>query len=68
MMTYRITHGRRPNWSRTAETLEQAREIIRRECGGYMDDEPHFNDGPALELWNESADEGCETYAIEEMS
>lgn len=65
---YTITHGRRPNWKRSADTIEEARDIIRRECNGYMDDAPHFNESDAIELWNESAKDGCETYAIEEAT
>ena len=61
---YTITHEARPTWSRNAATLEEAREIIRKECGGYMDDEPHYNESDAIELWNESAEELCGTYAI----
>lgn len=63
-MPYVITHGRRPHWSRLAQTIEEAREVVREETGGYMDDAPHFNESDAVELWNESADELCETYAI----
>lgn len=63
---YKITHSGRPGWSRTAHTIMEARAIIRRECGGYMDDSPHYNESDAIELWNESPREGCGTYAIEE--
>ena len=64
---YKITHGRRPGWSKFAATIDAAREIIRQENGGYMDDEPHFNESDAIELWNESAKGGCDTYAIENV-
>lgn len=67
-MNYTITHGRRPNWKRTAESIEAARSIIRQETGGYMDNAPHFNESDAVELWNESAEEGCDTYAIEDAT
>lgn len=65
---YTITHGRRSEWIGRAETIEEARAIIRRATGGYMDDAPHFNESDALELWNESASELCETYAIHEAA
>jgi hypothetical protein len=65
MTTFTITPGARPNWKRNAESIEAAREIIRRECNGYMDDAPHYNESDAIELWNESAEQGCDTYAIE---
>jgi hypothetical protein len=64
----RITHESRPDWFRKAETIEEARAIIRTQCGGYMDDAPHFNESDAVELWNESAAEGCGIYAIEEVA
>lgn len=64
-MPYRITHSGRPEWSRKAATIAEAREMIRHECGGYMDAEPHYNESDAIELWNESAADGCGTYAVE---
>jgi len=67
-MTYRITSSSNPTWSRKAATIEEAREIIRRECGGYMDDAPHYNESDAVELWNESAEEGCGFYAVEAVA
>jgi len=63
-MEYTISYGGLPNWSRSAQTIEDARAIIRAECGGYMDAEAHVNESDACEVWNESAREGCNTYAI----
>ena len=67
-MTYLVTSYTEPTWSRKAATIEEAREIIRKRNGGYMDDEPHYNESDAVELWNESAAEGCGTYAIEAVA